>query len=282
MGQPEQAITFIAVMTLAMAGWMLAAAVMALLWAWHRRLQNAGIVDVGWTAIVASLAILDARLGGGWEYRRAAAGFMMGSWGLRLAVYLFYDRVLNRPEDGRYVQMRRGWGAEAPRRFFWFFQTRALAAVGFSLPALFASTNLDPRFSLSELIAAGLWVVAFVGESTADRQLLRFKSNAANRGRTCRAGLWKFSRHPNYFFEWLIWIAFALFAAASPWGWVAFACPAAMFYFLFKVTGIPLNEAQALRSRGDQYHAYQRSTSVFVPWFPKSAARDTRSGATTR
>jgi steroid 5-alpha reductase family enzyme len=271
MGQSEQAITLMGVITLAVAGWMLAAAVMALLWAWHLRRQNAGIVDVGWTALVAGLAILDARLGDGWEYRRAAFGFMMGSWGLRLAVYLLYDRVLNRPEDGRYVEMRRDWGAEAPRRFFWFFQTQALAAVGFSLPALFASTNREPRFSIIELVAAGLWVVAFAGESTADRQLLRFKSNAANRGRTCRTGLWKWSRHPNYFFEWLIWIAFALFAAASPWGWIAFACPAAMLYFLLKVTGIPLNEAQALRSRGDEYREYQRSTSAFVPWFPRSS-----------
>lgn len=256
-------------MTLAAGGWILAAVVMALLWVWQQRLGNAGVVDVGWTALVATLAILDARLGAGWEYRRAAAGFMIGSWGLRLAVYLLYDRVLNRPEDGRYVEMRRAWGASAPRRFFQFFQIQALAAVAFSLPALFAAMNGDQRFSLVELIGAGLWIVAFAGESTADRQLLRFKSNAANRGRTCRAGLWKFSRHPNYFFEWLIWLAFALFASASPWGWIAFACPAAMLYFLFKVTGIPLNEAQALRSRGAEYREYQRATSVFVPWFPK-------------
>ncbi len=251
---------------------MLAAVVMALLWVWQQRIGNAGVVDVGWTALVASLAMLDARFGTGWEYRRAAAGFMIGSWGLRLAVYLLYDRVLHRPEDGRYVEMRREWGADAPRRFFRFFQIQALAAVAFSLPALFAAMNGGEGFSLLELLGAGLWIVAFAGESTADRQLLRFRSNAVNRGHTCRAGLWRYSRHPNYFFEWLIWVAFALFASASPWGWVAFACPTAMLYFLFKVTGIPLNEAQALRSRGDEYHQYQRTTSVFVPWFPKEIA----------
>ena len=257
--------------TLAVAGWILSALAMALLWAWHRRLHNAGIVDVGWTALVASLAILDARFGQGWEYRRAAVGFMMGSWGLRLAVYLLYDRVLNRPEDGRYAEMRREWGDEAARRFWWFFQTQALAAVGFSLPALLASANAEQGFSLIELAAAGLWVVAFAGETAADRQLLHFKSNLANRGRTCRTGLWKLSRHPNYFFEWLIWMAFGLFASGSPWGWVALACPAAMLYFLFTVTGIPRNEAQAVRSRGDEYRDYQRVTSVFVPWFPRSS-----------
>ena len=255
--------------TLAVAGWTLAAAVMALLWAWQRRRLNAGVVDVGWTALVAGLAVADARFGAGWEFRRAAVGFMIGSWGLRLAVYLLYDRVLNRPEDGRYAEMRRAWGDEAPRRFFWFFQTQAAAAVVFSLPALFASANPEPAFSVVEMAAAGLWAIAFSGESAADRQLLRFKSNAGNRGLTCRAGLWKISRHPNYFFEWLIWIALALFASASPWGWVAFACPAAMLYFLLRVTGIPLNEAQALRTRGDAYRDYQRATSMFVPWFPR-------------
>ncbi len=244
---------------------------MTLLWAWHLRLHNAGIVDVGWTTLVAGLAVLDARLGDGWEYRRAAVAFMMGSWGLRLAVYLLYDRVLGRPEDGRYIEMRGAWGADAPRRFFWFFQAQALAAVGFSLPALFATMNPEPRFSVVELVGAGLWVVAFAGESTADRQLLRFKANDANSGRTCRAGLWKVSRHPNYFFEWLVWIAVALFASGSPRGWIAIVCPAAMLYLLFKVTGISPNEAQAVRSRGDEYRDYQRTTSAFVPWFPRQS-----------
>jgi steroid 5-alpha reductase family enzyme len=259
------------VITLAALGWAAAAAVMALLWLWHGRLRNAGVVDVGWTALVAALAVLDTRLETGWEFRRTAIAFMMGSWGLRLAVYLLYDRVLARPEDGRYAEMRRAWGAGAPRRFFWFFQTQAIAAVGFSLPALIAAANPEPSFSPLELAGAGLWVIAFAGESTADRQLLRFKQDEANRGHTCRTGLWRVSRHPNYFFEWLIWVGVALFAAASPWGWVAFGCPAAMLYFLFRVTGIPLNEAQALRTRGDEYRDYQRATSVFVPWFPKAS-----------
>ena len=243
---------------------------MAALWIWQQRLQNAGVVDVGWTALVAALAILDARFSDGWVFRRAIAGFMIGSWGLRLAVYLLYDRVLNRPEDGRYAEMRRGWGVDAPRRFFWFFQTQALAAVAFSLPALFASANPEADFGPLEIAGAALWIAAFAGESTADRQLLRFKSAPANRGLICRAGLWKYSRHPNYFFEWLIWVALALFASGSPWGWITAACPIAMLYFLFRVTGIPLNEAQALRTRGDAYRDYQRTTSVFVPLRPRN------------
>ena len=253
-------------------GWIVASVTMAVLWWWHLRLRNAGIVDVGWTALVSALAILDAVACGGAAIRRVAIAAMIGAWGLRLSAHLLDDRVVERPEDGRYAAMRREWGASAPRRFFWFFQTQALAAVAFSLPALLTSVNPDPRLSTLEYAAIGLWAAAFAGEAMADWQLHQFKSNTANHGHTCRSGWWRFSRHPNYFFEWVIWVAYALFATASPWGCAAWACPAAMLYLLFRVTGIPLNEAQALRSRGDEYRHYQASTSAFVPWFPRERA----------
>ena len=255
--------------TRAAAGWILAAIVMAAAWAWQRRTRNAGVVDAAWTLLVAGLAVLDAWNGSGAWSRRSAIGWMMGSWGARLGVYLLWDRVLGKPEDARYRTMRDAWGDRADVEFFWFFQKQALAAAFFSLPALFPSMNDEPMLSMLELGAAALWIVGFAGETTADRQLLRFRKNPDNRGRTCQDGLWRFSRHPNYFFEWLMWVAYGLFAAASPWGWMALACPAAMLYFLFNVTGIPPAEAQALKSRGDEYRAYQRTTSVFVPWFPR-------------
>ena len=83
-------------------------------------------------------------------------------------------------------------------------------------------------------------------------------------------GLWRYSRHPNYFFEWLVWVAYCVFAWPSPWGWATIYCPLLMLFFLFRVTGIPMTEEQALRSRGDDYRDYQRTTSAFVPWFPKA------------
>jgi steroid 5-alpha reductase family enzyme len=119
-------------------------------------------------------------------------------------------------------------------------------------------------------------MIAVGGEALADFQLHRFKADPANRGKTCRAGLWNYSRHPNYFFEWLVWCAYALYACASPGGWAGLACPLLMFYFLFRVTGIPLTEAQAVKTKGEDYLDYQRTTSVFVPWFHKNreASRD--------
>ena len=242
---------------------------MAGLWAWHVRMTNAGIVDVGWTSLVGGLAVLDAVAGGGMLGRRIAIAFMMGVWGARLTVFLLTDRVLGKPEDGRYVELRRAHGPHPNAWFFWFFQAQAIATVLFSLPALLSTVNAAPAFSAVELIAMALWVAAFGGESAADRQLLHFKKNPANKGKTCRIGLWRYSRHPNYFFEWLIWVSYALFATASPWGWTAWICPAALLYLLFKVTGIPATEAQALRSRGDEYRRYQETTSAFVPWRPR-------------
>jgi steroid 5-alpha reductase family enzyme len=252
---------------LAGTGVILAAVVMALLWSWHLKLRNAGIVDGGWAFLVGGLAVLYAVLGDGWPPRRAAIAFMMGSWGARLAVYLLYDRVFGRPEDARYAELRRKRGETANTWFFWFFQAQGAAAVFFSLPALLAVVNTSEGFSPLELVAAGLWMVAFTGEVTADRQLERFKADAVKGGRTCQVGLWRYSRHPNYFFEWLTWVAYATFAAGSPWGWIAFVCPAVMIVLLVKVTGIPPTEAQAIRSRGDAYREYQRTTSAFVPWF---------------
>ena len=256
--------------TLAGAGWIVAAVVMAALWAWQVRSGNAAIVDAGWAALTAGLSIADAAAGTGAPWRRAAVATMFAIWGVRLTLLLLVDRVFGKPEDGRYAALRRPRGARANAWFFWFFEVQAVAAVMFSLPALTATANGAPETSALEAAAIVLWGIGFAGEATADRQLLRFKQDPGSKGRTCRAGLWRYSRHPNYFFEWVIWVAYALFATASPFGWVAWSCPALMLYLLFKVTGIPAAEAQALRSRGDEYRRYQQTTSAFVPWFPSA------------
>jgi steroid 5-alpha reductase family enzyme len=259
------------------AGWGLAAAGMALVWVLHRRLRNAGIVDVAWAAEVAMVAGLFAAIGDGWPARRAAIAAVMMIWGGRLSLYLLRDRVIGRPEDGRYLALRQRWGARATSRFFWFFQAQAIAAVFFALPALLAAANPAPAFSAIEAIALGLWVLALAGETTADRQLERFKADPAHRGRTCQAGLWRYSRHPNYFFEWLMWVAYGLFALGAPFGAAALLCPAAMLYLLLRVTGIPPTERQALRSRED-YRRYQQTTSAFVPWKRRREQREGNGG----
>ena len=245
--------------------------VMAATWVTAVRIKNAGIVDIAWSLNFSLLALLYAALGPGWTFRRMLILAMVALWSLRLGGYLFARVMGHHPvEDGRYQQLRQEWAPHADARFFWFFELQAALNLILSLPVLLACLNPAPHFYSLELAAALLWAIALAGESVADRQLDRFRKDPAHRGRTCQGGLWRYSRHPNYFFEWLVWVAYFLFAAASPWGVVTIFCPLLMLFFLLRVTGIPLTEIQALRSRGDEYREYQRTTSAFVPWFRKA------------
>ena len=253
--------------------WLLAAGVMTLLWLLHLPMRNAAIVDFGWAFLLPTIAILYAVVSP--AYVPASRCWLLAAlvavWGYRLAFYLLFTRILGHPEEGRYVELRQSWKTHLPFKFFIFFQAQALLDVFLSLPFLLAS--LDPRLALGrgEFAATVIWAVAFAGETAADAQLAAFKSKPGNKGKTCSVGLWRYSRHPNYFFEWLIWVAYALYAIEAPEGWVALVCPALMLFFLFRVTGIPATEAQALRSRGEEYRRYQQATSAFIPWFPKKA-----------
>lgn len=257
-------------LTSILAGSLAVCGVMLLLWLIHFPLRNAAIVDAGWAGGLALLGVLYAIMGAGWAPRCIAIALMASVWGLRLALYLLLTRVVGHPEEGRYVELRKQWRTNIPLKFLLFFEFQAVLCIVLSVPFLLASQDSAPAFSIFEYAAAVLWVVAIAGEITADMQLNAFKSNAANRGKTCRAGLWNYSRHPNYFFEWLIWVAFCLFAIDSRFGYLALVPPALMLYFLFRVTGIPATEAQALRTRGEDYRRYQETTSAFVPWIPRN------------
>lgn len=244
------------------------AALMLALWLVQVRIRDASHVDAGWAYALAGLAALYAALADGELAHRCLIAVVGGIWGIRLGTYLLVNRVLGKPEDGRYQALREKWGARANLRFLVFFQAQAALDVVFSLPFLFAAFNPSRGLEALEWAGVALWLVAIAGEVTADRQLARWRANPDNRGKTARVGLWNYSRHPNYFFEWLNWCAYALVALAAPWGFVGLAAPALLLYLLFKVTGIPATEEQAVRSRGADYRRYQREVSVFVPWFP--------------
>jgi steroid 5-alpha reductase family enzyme len=253
---------------LLLVGLALASSVMALLWWLQVRIRDASHVDVAWAALIASAAIVYALLADGDTGHRVLAAALGSIWGFRLAAYLYVNRIRGKEEDGRYQELRRKWGANANRNFFWFFQFQALFVVFFSLP--FAFIALDPGSGVSTLawIGVGVWAVGNAGTILSDYQLAQWRANPENRGKTARAGLWSWSRHPNYFFEWVNWCGIALVATTAPWGWIAWLVPAGLLFLLFKITGIPATEAQALRSRSD-YAEYQRTTSVFVPLPPR-------------
>lgn len=245
--------------------------IMVLVWIWAVKIKNAGIVDIFWSYNFPVISIIYFLLGTGNEERKLLITAMVVIWGLRLGTYLMI-RVLGHIEieDGRYLQLRKEWAPNANAKFFGFFQMQAISNVFLSLPFILAVRNPDPELSILEYIGAGFWLIAISGEALADWQLKKFKANPANKGKVCQSGLWNYSRHPNYFFEWMIWVSYFIFALASPWGWTSIICPLIMLYLLFKVTGIPLTEEQSIRSKGDAYREYQRTTSAFIPLPKKS------------
>lgn len=255
-------------------GWALMAVLMVMLWWIQRRRSDAGIVDVGWAAGIGLLAIGFALLADGDPFRRALGGGLAAVWSVRLAAYLLV-RVIRLPEDSRYRLLRESWSPNTQRNFFLFFQLQASWSVLFALPILAACLAGRPGLDGLDMLGLAIWAAGMIGESIADRQLFRFRTDPANEGRVCRVGLWRWSRHPNYFFEWLQWWAYVAIGAAGPWGWVTLLGPAVMLYFLFRITGIPPTEERLLARLGDAYRDYQRSTSVFVP-LPLSPAASGR------
>jgi steroid 5-alpha reductase family enzyme len=236
-----------------------------------RRVDNYGVVDVVWSYAFAGVAVFYGLAASGALPRRMTILLLAVIWSLRLGTHLARRVRRHHPaEDARYRQLRRDWSGRFGPKMFGFFQLQAISVVALATPFLLVAQNPAPRLHPLEYAAILLWLIAIAGEALADAQLAEFQRDPRHRDRVCRAGLWRFSRHPNYFFEWLVWVAFALFALPSPWGAAGLLAPATMLYLLLRVTGIPATEAQSLRRKGEAYRAYQRTTNAFVPWFPRN------------
>jgi steroid 5-alpha reductase family enzyme len=249
-------------------GWGASGALLAVLYLWQRRTKDATAVDAGWGASLALCALLYALLAPGCTAQKLAICIPVGVENLRIAS-LVRNR-LGKGEDGRYQELRRRWREKGREQltFAIFYQAQAFLAVLLSVPALLGSFN-DDKLGVLAYVGLALWLVAASLESLADRQLAAFRRDPANKGGVMQQGLWRYSRHPNYFFQTLTWVAYALIAVAAPYGWIAFFAPALILYLVLFVTGVPPAEESSLRSRGDAYRAYQARTSVFVPWLPK-------------
>lgn len=239
-----------------------------------RRIQNYGVVDVAWSFAFGVLAGFYSVAGSGWAPRRILVAAMAIGWSARLGFHLAIRVARHHPEeDGRYRQLRIEWKAHFAAKMAGFFQIQAASVVLLGAAFLLVAQNPRPEFHPLEFVGAALWLLAIAGEATADAQLAAFKRGPANRGQVCAVGLWRWSRHPNYFFEWLIWVAFFVFALPSPLGWLSIVGPASILWLLLRVTGIPMTEEQSIRSRGDAYRRYQQTTSAFVPLPPRRQLR---------
>lgn len=248
----------------------LAVFLFSLAWIVARRIDNYSIVDALWSLSFGLFALPIILFSPGNPDRKFLLGGMFFVWSLRLGLFLTV-RIFSHLEieDRRYQKLREDYGNHVGFRFFLFFIYQALSVVLLLGPLFVVAINPDPSRSFLEILGASIWFMGLVGESISDSQMEKFRKDPANRGKVCEQGLWKYSRHPNYFFECVVWLGYAVFVIASPGGWITLYAPLTLWFLILKVTGIPMAEETSLRTRGALYRAYQKRTNVLIPFPPK-------------
>ncbi len=259
--------------TLAAALELLAA--MSLAWLAQYRTGNCGWVDVAWSfgtglaGITLALAPLDGHTP---DWRQWAVAALIAAWSLRLGLHIA-ARAAQGIDDPRYAALRVEWAAAFQWRLAVFLLIQASVALGLAASMALAARNPQGGGPL-DILGIAVLIIGITGEGAADRTLRRFKANPANRGRICDIGLWAWSRHPNYFFEWFGWLAYPLLAISSgwPWGWLALSGPALMFWALRHASGVPPLEAHMAGRYGPAWAAYTARVSIFFPRPPTREA----------
>ncbi len=244
--------------------------ILTLLWAFTLIIKDSSVIDIYWGFgfIVAMSYYLYAL---GEEYhttRNLVYAILVSIWGMRLTFYLA-SRNIGKGEDYRYVLMRN----EAGKNWWWLSYLRVFVLQGVLLwcissvflPALMAKTEV---LSVLDYIGIAFWAIGLYFEAVGDWQLTQFKKNPANKGKVMDQGLWKYTRHPNYFGDAMIWIGFYLFALAYHNGFLWFLCPFLMVFLLVRVSGAAMLET-GLKKTKPQYAEYIRKTSEFIPMPPK-------------
>jgi steroid 5-alpha reductase family enzyme len=233
-------------------------------------------VDAVWSAATAiggaAACLAPLHDGDAMHARQFLVAALVAAWGGRLAWHIFQRTRGGGAEDVRYATFRREWGADFEKRMFSFLMIQAGAAWVLVLTVLVAARNPSPGLGMADLAGVALLAASVAGEGLADAQLQRCRQSGS--GGICDTGLWAWSRHPNYFFEFLGWCAYPLIAISGfHAGWaLALGGPAMMFWLLRYVSGVPPLEAAMLARRGDAFRAYQTRVSAFFPWPPKRGA----------
>lgn len=255
---------------------VLMSAVMAAGWAVQRRADDSGWVDVFWTFGTGLCGVLVALwpTSEGVAFRQLLVASMAAVWSLRLGLYVAF-RVAKGREDARYTRLREAWDETYQRRLFWFTQAQAPASGLLCISIALAAHQATPHWRWSDGLGLAILVGAVVGESIADAQLAAFRADPANRGRINDLGLWAWSRHPNYFFEWIGWLAYPVIAVdpGRPLNWLSIAGPALMYLVLTRFTGAPYLEAHMAQSRGPAWADYAGRTPAFFPRPPRGRNR---------
>lgn len=261
--------TFASLVGTALTAEIALAAIMFGAWGAQRAVGQTGWIDAIWTfgvgATGVALALAPLGPSGGPVWRRATIALAAALWSGRLGLHIV-ARTRKAPDDPRYRKLIGDWGAAAPLRLFQFLQAQALVGAALAVAVALAARVPSPGLRAQDLAGLLIFAGAILGEARADAELARFRSNPANRGRLCDVGLWGRSRHPNYFFEWLVWVAFAVVAIDGEGAnWAALLAPLLMYATLRYASGVPPLEEHMARTRGETFRAYQARTPVFFP-----------------
>jgi steroid 5-alpha reductase family enzyme len=249
---------------------------MAGAWAVQQRTGNSGWVDTIWTfslGLTGAASALWPVAGAAPNPRQWLVAALVAMWSIRLGSHIAL-RTAAITDDPRYAAFAKEWGVNSPRRMFLFLQNQGFGSIPLVFSIFVAARFPQPGLRIQDYLGVAILAAGIAGEALADAQLKRFRGDPANQGRVCDIGLWRWSRHPNYFFEWFGWLAYPVIAIPfdAPlyylWGWATLLAPIFMYWILVHVTGIPPLEAQMLRSRGERYRAYQSRTSAFFPLPP--------------
>lgn len=247
--------------------------IMALAWVIQQRSGNSGWIDACWTfgtgLVAAGLALAPLAVHSA-AWRQVLIAAMVASWSMRLGWHIV-ERTRRADDDPRYRAIMKQWGAAAPRKLFWFLQAQAAVALVLACAVMSAAHGPERAFSVLDAAGIALFFIGFGIEALSDVQLRKFKQSAPPRA-VCDVGLWAWSRHPNYFGEWLCWCAYPLLAFGSGYWLGAFALigPAIMYWTLVHASGIPPLEAHMRRTRPQAWAVYARRTSAFFPLPPKA------------
>jgi len=238
---------------------------MSLVWCLYRYLKNPSVVDVGWASglTLSGLIYLYAYP---LSLRTLILSFILILWGSRLGLYLWFTRIHLGKVDKRYLTLSENWKIAKPLGFFLNFQLQGVLIFVIAIPWYFSASAGITALTLLDYIAILLALIGLAGETLADHQLQLFKRTTS--GGVCTSGLWHYSRHPNYFFECLMWLAFALFGFAHTYGVIGLISPITLYLMMIKITG-PITEEGSIKARGQAYIDYQKTTPMFFPWFKK-------------
>lgn len=236
---------------------------MCFVWMVYRLLKNPSVVDASWSIglMMSGLIYLGSMP---ITPRTTVVSALLTLWALRLAGYLWYTRVYKGHIDKRYTELSNHWKINKSLGFFLNFQLQGLLIFIISFIFYLIANSINSSLTLLDGMAIGIVLAGVIGETIADLQLYRFK--ARHKGGVCTIGLWNYSRHPNYFFDWLTWLGFTLFAFQSHKGAFGMVSLLVLYLIFTRITG-PLTERGSVQSRGQQYLDYQKETSMFFPWF---------------